>query len=92
MIETNDNIKNTQLEHNRKYGDNYCTKIEVRCNNKFFDRTKNKTKNLMIKHYHVQYGMNKPIFASHGRYQFFKPHNLIILLEGKLYKKNVNTY
>ena len=37
-------LKNTRLEYDRKYGDNYCRKIEVRCNIIIFDEINNKTK------------------------------------------------
>ena len=47
LDEITDNIKNTQLGHDRKYGDNYCRKIQVRCTIEFFDK-KNKTKNITI--------------------------------------------
>ena len=89
--EITDIIKNTQLEHDKKYGDNYCRKIEVRCNIEFFDKMKNKTKNITIKHYHVHYGTNKRIIASRERYGFFKPNKLILLLEGNIYKNVINT-
>ena len=40
LNEITDTIKNTRLEHDLKYGDKYCGKIEVRCNIKFFDKIK----------------------------------------------------
>ena len=48
-------IQNTRLEHDKKYGEKCCRKIEVRCIFKCFDKMKNKRKNIMIKHYHVQF-------------------------------------
>ena len=84
-------IKNTQLEHNREYGDNYCRKIHIRCNNKFFDKIKNKTKNITIKNYHVHYGINKIKIASQGRYDLIKPNKLIILIEENFYRIVTNT-
>ena len=91
LNEINDNIKNTQLENIRKHGDNYCRKIEVRCNIENFDKTKNKTKNVTIKHYHIPNGKNKTINASQGRYEINKRNKLIILLEGNIYKNVLNT-
>ena len=46
--EMKDIIKNTRLEHDRNYGDNYCRKNDVRCNIKFFDKIENKTKKLRV--------------------------------------------
>ena len=43
--EITDIINNTRLEHSQKYGDNYCRKIEVKCNNIFL------YKNKLQKHY-----------------------------------------
>ena len=48
LNEIKDIIKNTRLEHDRKYGDNCCDKDEVRCNNKFFDKLKHKTKKIRL--------------------------------------------
>ena len=36
--EINNFIDNTILEHNKKYGDNYCRKIEFKYNIQFFDK------------------------------------------------------
>ena len=41
LDEINNIIKNTQLEYNQKYGYNYYTKVNVKCNVKFFDRKQN---------------------------------------------------
>ena len=92
LDELTDFIKNTRLENDKKYGDNYCRKIEVRCNVKFFDKIKNKAENVTIKHCHVHYGKNKTIIASQGRYEIIKPNKLIILIEGSIYKNVINTY
>ena len=35
--EINDVINNTILEHNKKHGDNFCSKIECKYNIQFFD-------------------------------------------------------
>ena len=62
--EINDIIDNTILKHNKKYGDYYCREIKIRYNIKFFDKIKNKTKNITTKR-----GINRTIVASQGRYE-----------------------
>ena len=47
LNEITDNINNTRLEHGQNYGDNFCRKIEVRCNNNFSDKLK-KTLGIII--------------------------------------------
>ena len=91
LSEINDIMKNTRLEYDQQYGEHYCREIEVRCNFKFFDEIKNKTKNFTIKHYHL-HGINKTIVASQGRYELFKPNKLIILVQGIISKNVINTY
>ena len=59
LNEITDIINNTRLEHDQNYGDNYCRKIEVRCNIKFFHKIKNKTKNITIKYYYLHRGIQK---------------------------------
>ena len=44
LNEINNIVKSTLQEHDKKYGDYYCRKIEVKCNIKFLDKRKNKTK------------------------------------------------
>ena len=58
---------------------------------KFFDKIRNKTENITIKHYHVLFGMNKTIIASRGGYDLVKPNKLIILIGGIVYKNVINT-
>ena len=41
-----DITNNTILEHNKENGDNFRRKIEIKYNIKFFDKIKNKTKNI----------------------------------------------
>ena len=76
-----DIINNTQLEHDQKYGDDYCRKIEVRCKIEFSDKIKNKTKNITINHYCIHRGIEKMIVASQGRYELLRPNKLINLIE-----------
>ena len=91
LNEMSDIIANTRREYDRKYGDYYCRKIEVRCNLKCFDKIKYKTKNITIQHYHL-HGTNKTIVASQGRYESIKPNKLIILIEGNISKNVINTW
>ena len=88
MNEISNIIRNTILALNQKYGDNYCRKIEVGSNVKFFDKIKNKTKNSTIKNYR---GVRKTIVASKGVYEFVKVNTLSILIEGNIYKIVINT-
>ena len=37
-------IENIRLEHDQKYGENYCRRIEVTCIAKFLDKIKRKQK------------------------------------------------
>ena len=90
--EKTDIIKNTRLEHDKNYGDKYCRESLVRCNLKLFDKIKNKTKIITIKHYHIPYGKNKTKIASQGRYERIQPNKLIFVKEGNLSKKVINTY
>ena len=75
-IEINNILNNTILEHNKKYGDNYCRKIEFKYNIQFFDKIKNKTKIIATNR-----GINGTIIASEGRYEFIKLNTLSILIE-----------
>ena len=92
LDELNDVKKNTGLEHDKKYGEKYCRRIEVRCNLKFFDKKKNKTKKFTIYYYHIHLAMKKTIIVSQRRYEINKPNKLTILIEGNFYKKIKNTY
>ena len=83
LNEINDIIKNTQREHKQKYGDILCRKIEVKCNVKLLDETKNKTKKIMIMNYR---GVRKTIVASNGVYEFVKVGTLSFLIGGTIYK------
>ena len=58
LNEINDIIANTRQEYDKKDGDYFCRKVEVRCNINFFDENKNKTKNITIKHFHL-HGIKK---------------------------------
>ena len=59
LNEISDIIKNTRLENSRKIGYNYCRKIEVKCNNKFFYKNKIQNQNITIKDYHIDRAIKK---------------------------------
>ena len=80
-------INNTIVEHNKKNGDNYCRKIEFKYNIQFFDKIKNKTKNITTNR-----GIIKTMIASQGRYENIKVNKLIIIIEGNISKIIINTY
>ena len=63
LNEIKDILTNTRLKHDRKNGDNCCDKIEIKCNIKFFDKIKNKTKIITINIYHL-HGIKKTMIAS----------------------------
>ena len=88
LNEIKDIINNTRLEHDQKYGDNYCRKIEVGCNFKLFNKIKNKTKKITTIQYH---GVKKSMVASQGKYELNKPNKLIILIERTIYKNVIDT-
>ena len=87
LNEIKDNINNTLVEYNKKFGNKCCRKIEFKNNIKLFDKMKNKTKNITLNQ-----GIRKTIIASQGRYEYSKANKLIILLEGTFSKNVLNTY
>ena len=91
LNEIKDIITNTRLKYDRKNEDNCCDKIEIKCNIKFFDKFKNKTKIVTIKIYHL-HGIKKTMIASQRRYELLQPNKLIILIEGIFSKNVINTY
>ena len=86
LNETN-NIKiNTIVEHNKNYGDNHCRKLQTKYNIKFFDKTKNTTKNITTNR-----GEKKTIIASQGRYEYINVNKVILLIEGGISENVLNT-
>ena len=82
--EINNIIETTILEHNKKYADNYCRKIEFKYDIQFFDNIK---KNITTNR-----GRNRTIIASQGRYELVKIKKLIGIIEGTIKKNVINTY
>ena len=64
--ETNKFIKNTLLEHDQRFGYNYNKKVNVKCNAKFFDRTKNETKKITFECCNVLRAIYKIMQSSAG--------------------------
>ena len=91
LNEITDIINNLRLEHDQNFRDNFCRKIDVKCNINFLDKIKNE-KNTTINDYHVHRGIKKTITASQGRYDLIKQNEMIILIEGIVYKNVINTY
>ena len=92
LNEINNIIKNTQLEYEQKYGYNYYTEANVKCNVKLFDKRENKTKNIMIEHESVIGKVNKIMQSSKGMIKFFRALELTIRIQGRVRKNIVNTY
>ena len=86
------NIKNTQLEYKKKYDYNYCTKVNVKCNVKFFEKIENKTKKLMIERDNNIGEVIKKMQWSKGMKKFISVLELTIKLQGRNYKNVVDAY
>ena len=85
--------KNTEREHNDKYGfDQKKNKIEVMCDVEFIDELKNKTRIVKINHYYIRYRISKRECASNNKYTVNKVIKLIIILEKEISKLVINTY
>ena len=57
-----------------------------------FDKIKNETKNNTIECYNVVGGKNKVMQSSSGFMKFIRAIELIIIIQGRLYKNVVNAY
>ena len=71
------NINNTIKHYIEKYVNSYWKRLEYICNIRFFDKIKNKPKNITTKQ-----GVKKTIIASNGRYEYIEIIKFIILIEG----------
>ena len=67
------------------------TKLRLDVKLNFLIKKKNKTKKIMIKHYHL-HGINKTMVASQGRFELIEPNKLIILIEETIKKNVINFY
>ena len=61
--------------------------MDYKDNIRFFDKVKNKTKNITTSH-----GPNRTIAASKGRYEYIQTNNFEIMIEGNIKKNVISTY
>ena len=87
LDEIRDIIEETIKEHIRKYDYSCWRRMEYKFNVRFFDKIKNKTKNIS-----TRYGPNRTIVASNGRYKFVEINDFKILIEGEIKRDVINTY
>ena len=83
LNEINNIIKNTQLDYNQKYGNDYYRKVNVKCNVRFLDKMENKTKNIMIEHMNVIGKVNKIMQSSEGIINLIRALELTIRIQGR---------
>ena len=84
--EISDIIDKTLKEYVQKF-ENSPWDIEYKYNIQFFDKNKNKTKNMSTKR-----GLNRTIIASNGRYHFIRINNFLISIKGEIKKDVLSTY
>ena len=84
--ELSNNIDKTLKDYAQKY-ENSPWYMEPKYNTKFFDKLKNKTKNLSTKH-----NPRKTIIASNGRYEYRQINNFLISIKGGIRKIVISTY
>ena len=87
LNETKNIINNTIKHYIKKYGNSFWKRFENICNIRFFDRIKNKEKNIKTKR-----GVKKTKIASNGRYECIEINNFIILIKGDIKKNVIRTY
>ena len=80
-------INNTMKDYNEKYGYGYWRKLECLYNTRFFDKRKNKTKNITTKQ-----GVKRTIKASKGTYENIEMKKFINLLERDIRKNFFRIY
>ena len=81
-------INKTLKEYAKKYGDgDYPWYIEYIYNTQFFDKNKNRTKNISTKH-----NPKPTVTASNGRYQFVQINNSKISVRGEIKKDVISIY
>ena len=87
LCEIKDIIEKTRLEHEHKYGYNYCRENDIQYNVKFLDKIKkNKTKNISTK------SIKNLIIASQNRYELNKINKTMIIKTGSIEKNVIITY
>ena len=90
LIETRNIVENTLLEYERKYGANCCRSVKVECVAKFLDKIKNETKFITIELYNIIGGVNKVMQSSKGRGKLITLNELKIIIQGRVYRTDVN--
>ena len=80
-------LNNTLKNYFKKYGISYWKSLDYKYNIRFFDKIKNKTKNITTRH-----GHKRNIVASNGRYVYIEINTFIILIEGNILKNVISTY
>ena len=85
-------IKNTQLKSEQKYLYNYNGKVDVECNVTFYDKIKNKTKNIVIERENIFVEVNEVLKSSKGVYKLIRALDLINVIQGISYKNVENKY
>ena len=78
-------ISTTLKEYIKKYDNSYWKGLDYKYNIRFFDKIKNKIKNITTSH-----SPNRTIMASNGRYEYIEISKFTILIEGDI-KKNVKS-
>ena len=82
LNEINKTINNTIKEYIENYGNSYWKRMEYLYHNQFFDKVKNRTKNITNKR-----GVKRTKVATKGRYEYIDINKFKILTEGKFQKK-----
>ena len=80
-------LNNTIKDYIKNYGNSYWERLQNIHNIRFFDKIKNKEKNITNKR-----GVNRTIIASNGRYEYIEIDKFIIMIEGDFKKNVITTY
>ena len=91
MNETPNFVENTLLEYERKNGANFFRSVKIKCLAKFLAK-KTETKNFTIELFNIIGGVNKVMQSSRGMCKFNRLFELKIILQGRLYKSDVNAF
>ena len=86
-VEIDNIINNTIKDYIKKYDNSFWKRIEYKYNIRFFDKIKNKMKNISSSH-----GPKRTIVASNGRYEYIEINVFKILIEGIIKKNVIDTY
>ena len=75
------------MDYIEKYDNCYWRRLDYKYDIRFFDKIKNKTKNITTRH-----GPSSTIIASNGRFEYIEMNNFIIFLEGDIKKIVIRTH